>query len=212
MCRFWLSILLIGGFFGCGESDQNSSDAERNPKTPKEAKIPLQSQKTKIEKTSPFKPQGIHNVKFVGIEMIWVPAGSFQMGSPFNSPVRIMDEKPHNVELTRGFYLGKYEITQRQYALVMEDNVQDLKPLPSRFKGPSLPVEQVSWKDVQEFCARLTYLERRDQRLNKGGLIVYLLKRSGSMPVGQEPPPFIHGVMKFFLKMRPTGKVPAKPD
>ena len=100
--------------------------------------------------------------------MIWVPAGSFQMGSPFNSPVRIMDEKPHNVELTRGFYLGKYEITQRQYALVMEDNVQDLKPLPSRFKGPSLPVEQVSWKDVQEFCARLTYLERRDQRLNKG--------------------------------------------
>ena len=100
--------------------------------------------------------------------MIWVPAGSFQMGSPFNSPVRIMDEKPHNVELTKGFYLGKYEITQRQYALVMEDNVQDLKPLPSRFQGPSLPVEQVSWKDVQEFCARLTYLERRDQRPNKG--------------------------------------------
>ena len=168
MCRFWLSILLIGGFLGCGESDQNSSDTERNSKTPKEAKIPLQSDKTKIEKTSPFKPQGIHNVKFAGIEMIWVPAGSFQMGSPFNSPVRIMDEKPHNVELTRGFYLGKYEITQRQYALVMEDNVQDLKPLPSRFQGPSLPVEQVSWKDVQEFCARLTYLERRDQRLNKG--------------------------------------------
>ena len=168
MCRFWLSILLIGGFFGCGESDQNSSDAERNPKTPKEAKIPLQSQKTNIERTSTFKPQGIHNVKFAGIEMIWVPAGSFQMGSPFNSPVRIMDEKPHNVELTRGFYLGKYEITQRQYALVMEDNVQDLEPLPSRFQGPSLPVEQVSWKDVQEFCARLTYLERRDQRLNKG--------------------------------------------
>ena len=168
MCRFWLSILLIGGFFGCGESDQNSSDAERNPKTPKEAKIPLQSQKTNIERTSTFKPQGIHNVKFAGIEMIWVPAGSFQMGSPFNSPVRIMDEKPHNVELTKGFYLGKYEITQRQYALVMEDNVQDLKSLPSRFQGPSLPVEQVSWKDVQEFCARLTYLERRDQRLNKG--------------------------------------------
>ena len=99
MCRFWLSILLIGGFLGCGESDQNSSDAGRNPKTPKEAKVPLQS-----EKPLPFKPQGIHNVKFAGIEMIWVPAGSFQMGSSFNSPVRIMDEKPHNVELTRGFY------------------------------------------------------------------------------------------------------------
>ena len=120
MCRFWLSILLIGGFLGCGESDQNSSNLDGNSTTPEEAKIPPQTASAKIEKTRPLKPEGTHQVEFAGIEMIWVPAGSFQMGSPFDSPVRIMDEKPHQVELARGFYLGKYEITQHQYALVME--------------------------------------------------------------------------------------------
>ena len=101
--------------------------------------------------------------------MIWVPGGSFQMGSPINSPVRIMDEKPHNVELTRGFYLGN-EITQRQYALVMEDNVQDLKPLPSRFRPES------SRRTGQlERCAGVlcpTYLfGKENQRLNTWGLL-----------------------------------------
>ena len=50
---------------------------------------------------------------------------------------------------------------------------------------------------MQEFVPNLLIWKRRDQRLNKGGLIVYLLKRSGSMLVGEGRPPFIHGVMKF---------------
>ena len=95
----------------------------------------------------------------------------------------------------------------------MENNVQDLKHRPSRFKGPGLPVEQVSWKDVQEFCARLTYLERRDRRLKKGW--AYCLPteaeweyacRAGTATL------YSWGNDIFFLKMRPTGKVPAKPD
>ncbi|MCY3022169.1 MAG: SUMF1/EgtB/PvdO family nonheme iron enzyme [Planctomycetota bacterium] len=60
------------------------------------------------------------------------------------------DEKPaHEVTLTTPFYLGKWEVTQEQYAQVMGTN-------PSYFKGATLPVEQVSWDDAQEFCKKLS--------------------------------------------------------
>ena len=59
------------------------------------------------------------------------------------------DEKPaHRVELP-GFYIGKYEITQAQWKSIMGNN-------PSYIQGDSLPVENVSWYDAQEFIARLT--------------------------------------------------------
>ena len=166
MLRSCLIFILLLGLLGCGDSgeitDEDNVSADVGSKTT--------HLENKIQKDDPPSTELLdtHNVKFAGIEMIWVNPGEFQMGSSFDSPVRIMDEKPHQVKITKGFYLGKYEITQRQYALVMEDNIVELKPRPSRFSGPSLPVEQVSWKDVQEFCARLTYLERRDQRLRKG--------------------------------------------
>jgi formylglycine-generating enzyme required for sulfatase activity len=59
------------------------------------------------------------------------------------------DEKPaHRVRITRSFELGKYEITQAQWDVVMGAN-------PSEFKGPDRPVEQVSWNDIQDFLRRL---------------------------------------------------------
>ena len=59
------------------------------------------------------------------------------------------DEKPaHPVRITKGFEIGKYEVTQAQWEAVMESN-------PSDFKGADRPVEQVSWNDVQEFLANL---------------------------------------------------------
>ena len=86
---------------------------------------------------------------FDGIEFVWIPAGEFRMGS--NSRYAHPDEKPvTRVRLTRGFWLGKYEVTQRQWEGVMGSN-------PSRFKncGGDCPVEQVSWKDTQEFIGKL---------------------------------------------------------
>ena len=166
MLRSCLIFILLLGLLGCGDSPKKNG--EDNFSADVESKTTLLE--NKIQKDDPVPPELLdaHNVKFAGIEMIWVNPGEFQMGSSFDSPVRIMDEKPHQVKISKGFYLGKYEITQRQYALVMEENILELDARPSRFSGPSLPVEQVSWKDVQEFCARLTYLERRDQRLRKG--------------------------------------------
>ena len=78
----------------------------------------------------------------VKLELCWIPPCEFQMGDA-NSDED--DEKPvHRVKITRGFWLGKYPVTQEQYETVTEKS--------SEFKGDRNPVEQVSWDDAQEFC------------------------------------------------------------
>ena len=78
------------------------------------------------------------------MELVWCPPGSFTMGSPASEQGRYDDETQHPVTLTKGFWLGKYEVTQRQWESVMGTN-------PSRFQSPDRPVEQVSWEDCQVF-------------------------------------------------------------
>ncbi len=77
---------------------------------------------------------------------VQIPAGEFMMGSENGRD----DEKPvHKVRISQPFEMGKYQVTQEQWQAVMGDN-------PSYFKGEAnLPVEQVSWDDVQEFLKRL---------------------------------------------------------
>ena len=55
----------------------------------------------------------------VAMDMIWCSPGTFTMGSPTTEAGRGSDETEHNVSLTRGFYLGKYEVTQAHYEAVM---------------------------------------------------------------------------------------------
>ena len=92
-------------------------------------------------------------------EMVVIPAGSFLMGSPAdppedpfsNAPVKKNgepSERPQHRVQIQSFAIGKYEVTQEQWYAVMGSN-------PSKNKGRTLPVEQVSWDDVQEFIAKL---------------------------------------------------------
>ena len=92
----------------------------------------------------------------VNLEMLWVEPGTFTMGSPTTESGRSSNETEHNVTLTQGFYLGKYEVTQAQYEAVMIGNTDGLSATPSDFGGnPNRPAEQVSWNDAQIFLARL---------------------------------------------------------
>jgi formylglycine-generating enzyme required for sulfatase activity len=92
----------------------------------------------------------------VAIDMIWCPPGTFTMGSPTTEAGRGSDETEHNVSLTKGFYLGKYEVTQAQYEAVMTGNSNNLSPTPSNWpNNPYRPVEKVSWDDAQVFLTRL---------------------------------------------------------
>ena len=70
----------------------------------------------------------------VDLEMIWVDPGSFTMGSPPSEYGRKVNEVEHNVTLIRGYYLGKYEVTQAQYQAVMSE-YNGLSSSPSYFSG-----------------------------------------------------------------------------
>jgi formylglycine-generating enzyme required for sulfatase activity len=87
----------------------------------------------------------------MGMTFVWVKAGSFQMGLANDTT---KTAPLHKVTLSRGYYLQTTEVTQRQWEAVMGSN-------PSRFKGADLPVETVSWWDVQEFLSRLNEKDKR---------------------------------------------------
>jgi formylglycine-generating enzyme required for sulfatase activity len=85
-----------------------------------------------------------YTVPSINYKMVYIQPGTFMMGSPSNESGRDSDERQHKVTLTKGFYMGVTEVTQKQWKAVMGSN-------PSRFKGDDLPVEQVSWNDCKEF-------------------------------------------------------------
>ena len=96
----------------------------------------------------------------INMEFILIPAGEFMMGTPRhqldaiagdNEDYRlwIENETPqHRVVISEPFYMGKYPVTQAEWQAIMGDN-------PSRFKGDTRPVENVSWDDVQAFIRKL---------------------------------------------------------
>ncbi|MGN7612197.1 formylglycine-generating enzyme family protein [Magnetococcales bacterium HHB-1] len=91
-----------------------------------------------------------------GMPFILLEAGHFIMGDHFEEG--FANEYPlHKVELS-AFYLGQYPVTQSVWMQIMGDN-------PSYFKGENLPVEQVSWLDVQTFIERLNNQSEQTYRL-----------------------------------------------
>jgi formylglycine-generating enzyme required for sulfatase activity len=83
------------------------------------------------------------------IEMVFVKGGQFQMGCTSEQTDCDSDEKPVHTVTVDDFYIGKYEITQKQWRDVMGKN-------PSGFSGcDDCPVERVSWNDIQEFIKKL---------------------------------------------------------
>ena len=100
--------------------------------------------------------------------MIWVSAGSFTMGSPTNEALRSTDETQHTVTLTRGFYMGKYVVTQGDYMALIGTNSSYFSPANGYVQNLNLPVEQVTWSDATNYCARLTQQEVLAGRLPTG--------------------------------------------
>ncbi|MEQ8463921.1 formylglycine-generating enzyme family protein [Coleofasciculus sp. E1-EBD-02] len=103
----------------------------------------------------------------ITMDMVAIPGGTFLMGSPETEEGHSDDESPQHPVTVQSFFMGKYPVTQAQWQAVanLPQIDQELDPDPSNFKGSDRPVEQVSWYDCLEFCARLSQYTGRDYRL-----------------------------------------------
>jgi formylglycine-generating enzyme required for sulfatase activity len=107
-----------------------------------------------IEKEAAI-PKAGDEKTFLGIEFVYIPSGGFIMGfdsiyiNPNGLFVPNKQQKPvHKHEISKGFWISKYEITQKQYKAIMGRN-------PSQFKGDDLPVDSISWNDAKDFIKKL---------------------------------------------------------
>ena len=112
----------------------------------------------------------------IKLQMVYIPGGTFTMGSPDSEQGRYDDEGPQHDVTVPPFFMGKYPVTQGQWKeLASRTDLKvklDLKLEPSYFKEPyqdidrwHRPVERVSWYEAVEFCERLSKLTQRNYRL-----------------------------------------------
>ena len=97
----------------------------------------------------------------VTMEMVYIKPGTFVMGGESKKDGRFVcvEVPKHQVQITKGFYLGKYEVTQAQYQAIVGSN-------PSRStKAPDCPVDNVTVQEALEFCAKLAQKTGQETRL-----------------------------------------------
>ncbi|HXF41849.1 MAG TPA: bifunctional serine/threonine-protein kinase/formylglycine-generating enzyme family protein [Blastocatellia bacterium] len=133
----------------------------------------------------------------VALEIVEIPSGTFLMGAPDNEVQQPhydlngkgqVEQEPserpqHQVSLPM-FYMSRFEVTQAQWRAVaaFPKVKSDLNPDPSKFKGDNLPVEQISWEDAMEFCARLSQKTGRKYRLPSESEWEYACRAGTSTP------------------------------
>lgn len=118
------------------------------------------------------------------LEMVWIPDGSFKMGSPETELKRSKDEHPQHLVQLSSFFISKYPVTQAQWFIISQIPIisRPLNPDPSSFKGTNRPVENVSWDDCQEFCLRLSQLTGRFYNLPSEAQWEYACRAHSSTP------------------------------
>ena len=109
----------------------------------------------------------------IGMKFVWIPPGTFLMGSPKEEKHRNPIETPHKVRLTKGFYMGVYTVTQDQWMKVMggknpsgfDKEKFGGKEKLTDMEKTMMPVESVSWNDCQEFLKKLRETDAKPYRL-----------------------------------------------
>ncbi len=120
----------------------------------------------------------------ISLEMVYIPGGTFLMGSPEGEEEHYNNESPQHQVTIQPFFMGKYPVTQAQWRAIanLPKVERNLKPSPSRFKGDNRPVETVSWYDAVEFCTRLSQYTGFDYSLPSEAEWEYSCRAGTSTP------------------------------
>jgi formylglycine-generating enzyme required for sulfatase activity len=103
----------------------------------------------------------------VTLTMVMITGGTFLMGSPAGENGCQRSQLPQHLVTLRPLFMSRYPITQEHWQIVakLPKLNQDLNPNPAHFSGKKCPVEQISWYDALEFCARLSQYTGHNYRL-----------------------------------------------
>jgi hypothetical protein len=137
-----LAAVLVAGWQFRATLEERGFRALRHLESPPRLAAPAPPPPVLSDLTCPS-PRGL-DLRFVPL-----PGGLFAMGPDEDDPSR---RPPHPVRISRPFCFGQLEVTQKQWRAVMGSN-------PSKYKGDSLPVTNVSWNDAQLFLAKLNELD-----------------------------------------------------
>jgi formylglycine-generating enzyme len=138
-CRLLLGLVLAAGLLGCQHNDSGIVPPASNHR--------LQPQTDSFIGSRPGDER-----KIAGITLCWCPPGKFIMGSPVGESERRPDEKQVEVTLTKGFWAGKYEVTQGQWK-------RAIRAFPGQFtagEGDDFPVYDINFAEADEFCRKVT--------------------------------------------------------
>ncbi len=141
-----VGLFLMVGLIGC------QRDATLNVSPARKAQPP-------VHKDAFAGSKGGEPRKVADIPLCWCPAGKFLMGSPPDEPERRPDEAQVAVRLTKGFWMGKYEVTQGQWKRVIGKLPGELTA--ELLAGEDLPVGNVNFAEAEAFCQKLTELGHR---------------------------------------------------
>lgn len=122
-----------------------------------EAGIGSPSPLTVVDKLQPGESAGDGFTNSVGMTFRWCPPGEFTMGSIDNADTATRDREPVKVVISRGFFCGQYEVTQREY-----EEVAGRKPGADFTLGKNVPYwGATEVKSVTDFCKKLTERDRQ---------------------------------------------------
>ncbi|MGF1447873.1 MAG: SUMF1/EgtB/PvdO family nonheme iron enzyme [Opitutales bacterium] len=103
-----------------------------------------------------------YTVPYLQLPLVWLKPGQVTVGTPLREHARLPTEGPETrATFSNGLWIGATEVTQRAWLEVMGE-------IPTRYRHPDKPVANISWKDAQAFCAKLTEMETRAGRLPQG--------------------------------------------